>query len=331
MANNYLISTMAQTMFLHKEEYENETNFAERVLYSAGSAWFRTLVFEDGGNPSITRIKRRLHSKLKYFSELCPCLSTISDDFLETFIDRILETHQLMGTVYHSQQHLTPAIERECVFSGIRIFRCGRPDEDYSYSGLGIFRADPEKDTPQTPMNIFGLTEETTYEIAQARLAGRTWQPLYDLDGLLYLNVNRRPFQKYYSEYRPDISTLLLAYRMNEGRRSYLLIRGNECSALAEWETLAGIHRYLALFLFQQSRKLVAATQRGKYTTSISIDTYLPHDDELLFRYFAWPQNLSRNIEDNDTLNFIVDKRVFPVLASRLNASGFYVEEKNNE
>lgn len=331
MANNHLISAMAQTMFLHKEGYEDEKSFSERVLYSAGSAWFRTLIFEDGGNPSITLIKRRLHSKLKYFTELCPYLRTINDDFLEIFVDKILETHQLMGTVYHSQQHLTPAIERECVFNGIRIFRCGMPDEDYSYSGLGIFRADSGKDTQQTPMSIFGLTEETTYEIVQARLAGRTWQPLYDSEGLLYLNVNRKPFQKYYSEYRPDISTFILAYRMNEGRRSYLLIRGNECSALADWETLAGIHRYLTLFLFQQCRKLVAITQNGEYTTSIAIDIYLPHDDELLFRYFAWPQNFSRNIEDNDTFNFIVDKRVFPVFAFRLNALGFCVEEKNNE
>ena len=325
MRTSDLIREMGRNMGIFKADLESVEQYADRVIYSACSAWYRAAIWEEDGNPSVQGVKQRMRKKLEACVSMCDDLIHLAnEDIRERLIDQAYTLHLKTGTVYHSAYHLKPAPDKTCTKDGICYFRRGNPSAWYDYSGLGIFEMTKGKPNQGDLFEIYGLDSIKSEEISEYSLKSRQWQPLPSIGDLEYLNVTRKRYDGYFSKENKASTPYTLGRKNTEGRPSYYLIRADKSSELADWEIGAGLQRHLAIAIYEKHQPLIADVHRDGELTFIKCNFFLPAADETFLCFWSWPEDLTHM---ENMWNYVVPRPLQKVVFDRLIFLGYELKE----
>ena len=301
---------------------ESHSDYSQRVLLSAVSAWMQTAVYFDVSQTSVERIHAVGLSKTKLFQNIDESLTII--DAKET-VDYIYAVLAGNGAYFHTPYNVRPIPHTLAGHNGIAIVRGMKPEEKVNFSGLAPFIASEQSDNISETFHLLDMPEEDVI-----RMVWNHCTPTDDSPEE-YLDVFRSGRGRYYTTKQPRTDKIIMGRSgYNTEHISYYVIAGQERRRMPDEYADASIRTYFQLAVMNQHSRQRIRIYRDPNLVKLEFEYRLPEPDLRFLQYIAWPKDLTK-VKD-DVWNYSIKPEMWALIKDRYEQKLNYVmEEQTNE
>jgi len=143
---------------------------------------------------------------------------------LKIFPKTVYDIYLRAGYLYHSPNRICPSIFKECDIDNITFVRGAYPTDEFSVSGMGVYKTNQEASVGNSITSYFQLQTTDLYSSWEQALKDSVWtKALYD-NNVDYMRMVP-PFTQGYWTNKPDDKRIGILRKGVPGGRSYYFYR----------------------------------------------------------------------------------------------------------
>ncbi len=330
-----LANSMSGLMNIKKGEFENETVFRCRLVYSALSRLAYASLWDEEemqDSPSITYFKHQISKSFEYFTKIFSEIIPYFDEI--ELINEIYNQFESTGQFYHTSFHIAPPVLSVATTNDLEFVRGEPLAENVAVSGLGAFRYD-KNPTDLTVNKMFHLEENSVLSYWKQAVSSAHWQEFKTdyIGDFEFLNHNLSNGNPYWCN-NPNESGICSIVRTKgtESRLYYLYKIETDkiyLSALPSFMTENGEYRRLSNGLFAVIGCLPDSTFHIEgEIVKLKIGYMYPPAEMNFIKLYSWPSDF-RNL--GGVFTRILNKDVFFSIKETLESIGYgFTEVEHN-
>lgn len=333
-----LIESIAKQLNIPRsDDYE----WVCQSVYSAAgqmalaSLWDKS---EEDGPVSIQHFKARMRQIFDAYRDVFPEIAFSIPADSTDIVNAMYDIYLRSGYLYHSANHVSPALQNIAKFGDVTLYRGGPRDNTLHMSGLGFYY-NWKQQTDITVAELFGLQTYPFQEYLQELLNGDDWETIEWPENAEFLRIEP-PFNRGYWQVSPIKDGRISLARYGEPTKIYMLYRfingAYRQKTIPEWKIRDyfadqsagyGEYRRIAIALLQMYDKLPPISIRDDgVNIVIKLGYRLPPSEEDFFKLYTWPLRY----EKSEVFTRKMARQIYPGFRHELEALGYcFVEESS--